>query len=214
MVEMVRGAALEQLIKPSINPNESVLIHGTSVESALSLLKRGKLDPSVFPFNECPDSFAPKDYLYFTLNTGGSIDSPLAGARTYAGNSAKLHFMATEFGYWPNFITTYDLAHDFYIDPTDEAFAKELKRFYSEAASIGFTEQRVLQIFNRAEERKGVLFGFSPKIFELPIEPDPEDEEGYFRLHAPNGLDGEYVNAIEPLGDIEKNILTAERKWN
>lgn len=212
---MARNRDLVSLIKDDLDRDETALLHGTSVEAALSLLRNGSLRPEA-PFSDCPDIYSPKDHLFFVPYPPGLKghelydrykhlkwgDDVAEQAISYARLNAHSHYIVSNVGFWPEYLLEYDLTN-----PYLGGYQEGAKNFESELNKRGFPSGSAVKILKKASERKGVVLGLSKDILELPIEPDKDDPEQAIQLYAPDGLDGKYINAIIPLGKVDRQEL-------
>ncbi len=196
------------ILKDDLDFEETVLVHGTSIETVLALLKKGRLEKESFTSKKLRTS--EEDYLFFMPTTEHFqrrehplflriqklkyFGDTLAEAETYAKDCAFEHYLTSQLGEKPYVhLGDYDL--DYVFD-----------RYLRQARGKGFSEAKARDMVREALKRKGVLLGIDEKIFELKIEP-AFDEKDEVCICLPEGLDGKYVSGVLPLGKIEKKLL-------
>jgi len=221
---MARNRDLVSLIKDEIDKRETVLLHGTSVEATLSLLRNGILapEPQFVDSQDTLDS-ALKDYLYFFPNPqklrGHELynvynhlsweEDIFDAALEYSQKNAYSHYIVSNVGFWPRNIDSIELLSKKDAREMNDfgTYRRRVKDYLSDLKEKGFSRKEALKLLEEARERKGVLLGFSKDILKLPIERSDVNPDGSVQLCAPYGLDGKYVIAIVPLGDIEREEL-------
>lgn len=196
------------ILKDDLDFEETVLVHGTSVETVLALLKKRRLEKESFTskklriseedflfFMPATEHFQRREHsLYPRIKGLKYFGDTLAEAETYANDCAFEHYLTSHLREKPSIhLSDYDLDHVF-------------DRYLRQAREKGFSEAKARDMVREALKRKGVLLGIDKKIFELKIEPafDARDE---VCIHLPQGLSGKYVSGILPLGKIEKKLL-------
>ena len=221
---MAKNRNLVSLIKGEIDKRETVLLHGTSVEAALSLLENGDLKPEP-QFVDSRDSLdlLSKDYLYVFPNPqklrGHKLyciykslsweEDIFDAALRFSQENAYSHYIVSKVGFWPRNINSISLLSKKEASEMSDfgTYRRRIKDYLSDLKEKGFSRKQALKFLEEARERKGVLLGFSKDILELHIEVSDAVADESARLYTPNGLEGKYVNAIVPLGDMEREEL-------
>lgn len=215
---------ISKLVKwDGLNPEETVLIHGTSIEATLDLIRTGKLQ--VKDYSRKPRNEQYKNYLFFTpngdhfnrvaLSDGTYVnmecdwENALIDGEIYAGFNASYHYITSNLGFTPK--RRIDVAG--MMKKTMEELlegvieSKELKLFLKELDSKGIPKSRAMELVRSSWQRKGVLLGIGKNIFDQKIENGKDTPGEEVCIYLPNGLDRRYVNGIHPIGVIERRLL-------
>jgi len=223
------SSSLRSLVKDALNPSETVLVHGTSVATALQLLTEGKMTLDLY--NEHPKPTFP-GYLFFIHNypmfaghpfeqrlVDHSWETVIKIVESYAMTLGQINFFNSQVGFYQHNpeLDEFDMDPGKDFPPLDMHPFKQslLDKLFLDLESKGFSHDFVSGLLQDANKRQGVLIGTGRNIFEQDLNLEEEfDEElkdelyDSVRIHLPGGLDARYVNAIVPLGDIERKLLT------
>jgi len=209
---------IQSIVKDHLAPEDTILVHGTSVEAALGLLREKKL-------TEKPFSYRPKKkhrgYLFFTANVaqftehpfGAQFDQSYDWKRTFSSGAFSgrvngiCHYLASRLGYYPEKVDELIIGYErFPRRDMPDWEKKALEELISECERNHFSRAQVMNIFREANTRKGVVLGVGKNIFELKLE-GPKEEKHEVSIYLPEGLDIKYVCGIVPCGELERNLL-------
>ena len=201
------------LLEGAFDEGEPSMVHGTSVESTIDMLRSGRL-PSSF-YSGSSDHPADRGYLFFVprkksfaghpLHDG--IEINLEGGKLedevsiYAENTQRTRFLIDTLGYWPVDVGWYE------FEPYGNVTLEEL-------AGKGVDVQLMrgyglARLYNDVMARMGVCVGLNQRVFELEIEPGHDYPKSEVIIHLPDGLDIRYVQYFYPFGDLEDDRLRA-----
>jgi hypothetical protein len=211
---------LVELIRERIIEEDTVMIHGTSVESGLTLLDTGKL--TLAPYSHTCEIHP--GYLFFVVNPARFKDNDFYKKHSddfqnawhdcldlrhfYATAIGQTQYIAHQIGQFDGIL--YDLTP---LNPQETLSLENLPDFIRE----GFVQwvnsvrpgefdiDRLESLLMQASKRRGILLSLNEGILEHEIEMD--DEDYAVKIYLPNGLDGRYINGIVPQGDVEAKIL-------
>lgn len=201
--------AWHELVKDTLIPDDTVLIHGTSIEATLDMIEHGMLRSGAFP----KGNYGHPDYLYFIPYKNNMAGHPLYGSCEDFSWGTSLHnaaVWASIVGFRHALSTWLDGAIDVetIVDLDSEeigTLAPALGLLGQELQKKGY-DTNPIEMVNEAKKRQGVLLGIGREAFELPLEPgkfDPAD----ICVHLPGALPMKYVNGIAPRGAYEKQQL-------
>ncbi len=199
------------LLEEAFDVGDPVMVHGTSVESTIELLRTGILPSSFSPHHsEHPIGcgylfFVPRKKsfhghpLYPQLKIdldGGKLENAVAG---YAQDIQCRRFLMDVLGYWSDNYGSCDL------ESYDEANFDDMRRDGVDTEKM--KKYGLIRLWRDVEKRRGVCIGINKKIFELEIR-DGADVPGMeVMIKVPTGLDIKYVHYIYPLGKLEDEAL-------
>jgi len=201
------------LLEGAFDDGEPSMVHGTSVESTMEMLRSGRLTSSFYPGSS--DHPADRGYMFFVPRKKSFVGHPLHGrikidlesgkledeAAIYAQNTQGTRFLIDTLGYWP-------------MDVFCEEFEPYGNVTLEELAGKGVNVQLMrgyglARLYNDIKSRKGVCVGLNQRAFELRIEPGHDFPEREVMIHLPDGLDIGYVQYFYPFGDLEDAGLRA-----
>jgi hypothetical protein len=215
---------IENIIGYEVDEKSTVMIHGTSVEAALALLKNGRMERVEPEYELC---IFPPGYLYFRPNPEKFRENPdvikasddfhqlwkecLNLDNDYAVGIARRHHIISNFHVYDYIL--YELSYvpnsDSVIGDLADWQKKEFEKWVVRCELMGFSRQKIMSVLQETSKRKGVMLCINENIFEHPYEPDPTGESA-FRMYFPNGFDIKYVSKIIPQGIIERELLLRE----
>jgi len=185
----------------TLHEHDTVLIHGTSIEATVHLLKTGIFD---FRINDRDDYqgylfFAPNGKYFINNSLGLKLDDcywdkSICSASFYAKYNADMHYAISNVQFKPEDISTISNNED-----------KNL--IMPEIRKNGYNFKYFIKLMKECEQRKGVLIGFNEKIFEKNIERDQDVPKNEVGIHLPKGISIDYISGIQPLGLIEEKII-------
>ncbi|MBI2124587.1 hypothetical protein HYT92_02235 [Candidatus Pacearchaeota archaeon] len=235
-------AVVDKLISVGVDPNNPdpglVGYHGTSEEAVKVLAERGILLPSGLQKDRKQKVDWTSGYLYFVpikerfAGTPyfqriwpGLIPENEFDVELYAQLKAFEHYLGERL----KFVSPSRLLElaDYWgaTDVQREVFDRELTLLLRQASRRGIKPHTVHRLMEEAYQRQGMVVGLSNKIFELPIEPDPEGGEDTvaMRIKCEKGLPLEFIAGIQQLTLFKKESLDHhlryvrklfERKYN
>ncbi|MGV8172066.1 MAG: hypothetical protein ACP5OA_05220 [Candidatus Woesearchaeota archaeon] len=194
------------LIHPVIE-KETVLIHGTSIEATIHMLETGVFDYKIHREDKAQRY---KNYLYFAPNgryfernnIGVDVDectwkNSLSEAEIYAKWVADDHYIQSVAGFRPEYISELCEGWNWDIE----------KLLLPEFKLHGFNSVYLRKLLKDTDKRKGVILGFNEKILEKNIEKGRDAPHKEVCIYLPNGISIEYISGIQPIGEIEAQIL-------
>jgi len=202
------------MISDTVDP-KCVLVHGTSVEAVMGMLKEGRLKEQYF--TTYPD-YIYQGYLFFYPNPQRFRDhGVVAGLRQefdakwkaviaknnpYGINIGQTHFISFHTGRHDSVLTEFNFGPDFAYEK-HTPFQIEIFEEWIESTKLQRSD--IMWLLDIANKRRGVLLSIDESIIDGNIELDPDDHA--MMIHLPDGLDIKYVRSIVPQGDIERKIL-------
>lgn len=211
---------LHDLIKDELDHRDTVLIHGTSVEGTLGLLRDGVLNRDTFDGRD----YIHEGYLFFFPNAemmkghelyrpfaGLSWEESLAFGQYAAEEVAFRHHVLSLFGRYPASYSLSDIEETrlSLVNHLDipSTLTGSLELFYLDMEKLGRSRQESESLLVESAQRSGVLLGLGGEAFELPLEEGKDDPDLEVCAYLPGGLSIRYVNAIVPLGTYEREQL-------
>ena len=198
-----------------LDSKETTLVHGTSLETAIEILEKGRMTPNRMTTDpNAIESY--KGYLFFSPHAShfrgheldGLFDRHTYGeairlASRYAKSLSRLHYINYQLGYFCSTIQDYfSLTRDY------KKFSKELDaELLNEEPFKSLPEKVVFNMLQESQKRRGVLLGFGKEVFRLRIERGKDMPRDEICIYLPRGISSRYVNAIVPLGDVERKAL-------
>ena len=204
---MLSPRKLELLLAQRIN-NETVLVHGTSVEAAVHLVKTGRLPGSDKRFT----GYSHQGYLFFFPQKQVFRKHPLYSQITMELAGTELENEVEPYAKVKAY-TGYFVDQLEFSSPNlaglalDALSAPEIEDIFIDGELQGITRKKLLRVHSKAKERKGVIIGINSRIFKLDIVNGFDLPGEEVAVHLPHGLTSEYVQYIHPLGKIEDSIL-------
>jgi hypothetical protein len=202
--------------------DDPIMLHGTSADAILKLIKNGKLYPG-----NVGDM---KDRIFFTpvfkwgdlsefdkwgnlpeFDLAPKLNDALRHASDYARFATIRHCIMNQFGVsrrlYENKPNNTEHA---LIDLNDAKVLSdtELKEF---CKNYGIKKPllEVKRILDKYLKRKGVIVEPKMEILQLPYEFEDCDS---LSVYCPNGLDSKYIKGISPLSDIDRRTLVKSAK--
>jgi hypothetical protein len=202
----------------TLDENEVALIHGTSLEAALSYLQKGVF--TLEPFSRKPET---NNHLYFYPNPrqiqpelvnedNCDWDTNQLMTHGYSNFLSREHFFTAKLGHYTPAVFHAVASCEQTGQPKKEyeeaakKYRKELCRVFREA---GHSQQLFAAYWKSAWKRRGVVLGFNREILSLPIHQD-DGADGAVYISVPQGLGIEYLHSIQPLGDVERALLKSK----
>ena len=191
------------LIHP-LDKNNTVALHGTSLEAAIHLLDTGVFDYDIKNSNTDPG------YLYFVpigkhfkdrevYREACTWKESMYTARIYAKIVTIDHYTQSTTGFRPENIGEISTQCDWHMNI--EMF------LLPEFEQHGFDRKYLEKFLKDLKSQKGVVLGFNKRLFELDIIPGKDEPDREIRIHLPKGISIDYVSGIYPIGRIEKEAL-------
>jgi len=212
-----REAIREAFVK-GIQPQDSLIIHGTNIHSIQSALKHdGRLLTGRSPGNEKRVYFFPNTThpeapklipanFRFESKLGGnvSVDEAIEAVRWYATRGAQEAMLEELYFKQYGRALPHDLVSDL-IGSLDD-----FNRF-DNPDTRGIRTTSFLKGLNswipQIRRRSGVILSFSSDLLkEFEIKRADGNDDGLY-IPAPLGVPLKYITGIEPLGDIEYKII-------
>jgi len=191
-----------------------IMVHGTSVESAIELLSTGRILPSSalrpmghfsHPVNRGYLFFVPRKKSFAGHPLHDAIDLDLDGealdneVRSYAQNLQGIEFLRSNFGNWPA---------ECNYDEFEPYGNWSLEMLDKKGVNVGLMRRYGLhKIYAELQKRAGVCIGINDRMFELKIEDGHDSPGEEVMVHLPDGLELKYVLYIRPFGEIERKAL-------
>ena len=207
--------------------DDPIMLHGTSVDAILKLIKNGKLLLGDLGDLEGLKDF--KDRICFTpvykwgdlpeFNKWGNLpefegapklDEALKKSINYARSATIRHCIMNQFGVSRRLYEEKhtDLTHELlYLDDTKALSDADLKEFCKNF-EIKKPLLEVRRVLDEYLKRKGVIVEPKMEILKLPYEMYGDS----LSVYCPSGLDSKYIKGISPLSDIDRRILVESAK--
>ena len=211
---------VRELLKSNLEGPKIVDYHGTSIEAIEQLAKTGKLlgTDVIHQVKDKSIPHIPTGYIYITpikeKFKGNKIYNTLvedaqgrifSDAECYAETKGFVHYLVKRLGFLPKEADIVFLSA--YKDRNSSFNRKGLSDLIKESHEHGVKDSTLKNIVEKAWKRKGVNIGLSNKIFEIPIEEDPECIGEALRIPVKGGLPIKYIGAIWPISDVDKREL-------
>ena len=209
--------------------DDPIMLHGTSVDAILKLIKNGKLLLGDLGDLEGLKDF--KDRICFTpvykwgdlpefdkwgnlpeFDLAPKLNKALQDSSNYARNATIRHCIMNQFGVSrelyekKNLDLIYGELYD--LNDTKALGDADLKEFCKNF-EIKKPLLEVRRVLDEYLKRKGVIVEPKMEILQLPYEMHGGD---YITVYCPNGLDSKYIKGILPLSDIDRRILVESAK--
>lgn len=208
-MELTRTEALKY-ISQDYDEQKPVLVHGTSVKSALELMNGRMISLTVrYPRTAHPIN---RGYLFFVPRKKAFAGHPLYDSITldleggmledsvenYAAIAEQISFLNDILGFWPQDVDPIEFISGG-VD-LDELRQKRI-------AVSKMRAQGIKKLAYDTAQRKGVVLGINEQIFDKTIENGCDHPGEEVMIHLPGGLERRYLQYVYPFGELERRAL-------